>query len=142
MAAWRSTATGAAAATRPSAIAHLSPRLTVTTTLRWVIWRAKNLTTGNNNICIRQPRRGRRQWRHPYRTAGTHTQTFLAGTTSVNVLQISGRADVADLSTSRLKATPKGAVVVIDDEHPGLLKMSDRSYDKRVAGIVSGGNGV
>jgi hypothetical protein len=33
-------------------------------------------------------------------------------------------------------------VVVIDDAHPGQLKLSDRAYDTRVAGIVSGANGI
>jgi hypothetical protein len=33
-------------------------------------------------------------------------------------------------------------VVVIDDEHPGQLKRSTRAYDRRVAGIVSGANGI
>jgi hypothetical protein len=37
---------------------------------------------------------------------------------------------------------PKGAVVVIDEEHPGHLKMSESAYDSRVAGIVSGANGI
>ena len=36
----------------------------------------------------------------------------------------------------------KGSVVVIDDENPGRLKLSDRAYDTRVAGIVSGANGI
>jgi hypothetical protein len=37
---------------------------------------------------------------------------------------------------------PKGSVVVIDDENAGQLKLSDRAYDSRVAGIVSGANGI
>jgi hypothetical protein len=37
---------------------------------------------------------------------------------------------------------PKGAVVIIDEDHPGRLKLSDRAYDKRVAGIISGANGI
>ena len=36
----------------------------------------------------------------------------------------------------------KGSVVVIDDEHPGRLKRSTGAYDTRVAGIISGANGV
>jgi hypothetical protein len=40
------------------------------------------------------------------------------------------------------EALDKGAVVVIDQEHPGRLKRSTRAYDKRVAGIVSGANGI
>jgi hypothetical protein len=35
-----------------------------------------------------------------------------------------------------------GAVVVIDDHNPGQLKLSDRAYDTRVAGVVSGANGI
>jgi hypothetical protein len=37
---------------------------------------------------------------------------------------------------------PRGAVVVIDDHNPGRLKLSDRAYDSRVAGVVSGANGI
>ena len=37
---------------------------------------------------------------------------------------------------------PPGAIVCIDAENPGKLKMSRRAYDKRVAGIVSGANGI
>src|SRR5262249_25318512 len=36
----------------------------------------------------------------------------------------------------------QGSVVVIDPDHPGQLKLSDQPYDKRVAGIVSGANGI
>src|SRR6185436_13907807 len=36
----------------------------------------------------------------------------------------------------------KGSVVVIDDKKPGRLKRSTRAYDRRVAGIVSGANGI
>src|SRR5205085_9344458 len=36
----------------------------------------------------------------------------------------------------------KGSVVVIDDEHPGRLKRSRSAYDTRVAGIISGANGI
>ena len=32
--------------------------------------------------------------------------------------------------------------MVIDDENPGCVKMSQLAYDTRVAGIISGANGV
>ena len=32
--------------------------------------------------------------------------------------------------------------MVIDEEHPGQLKLSHRAYDTRVAGIASGANGI
>ena len=37
---------------------------------------------------------------------------------------------------------PKGAVVIIDEAHPGHLKLSAEAYDTHVAGIVSGAGGV
>ena len=33
-------------------------------------------------------------------------------------------------------------MVVIDEENPGHLKLSDSPYDTRVAGVVSGANGI
>jgi len=63
------------------------------------------------------------------------------GTFSVKVLQING-ADVAEPFAISTKHSPKGSVVIIDEENPGQLKLSDRPYDTRVAGILSGANGV
>lgn len=60
----------------------------------------------------------------------------------VNVLTIQGGADVAEPFPMSVPDIPKGAVVIIDEEHPGQLKLSERAYDTRVAGIVSGANGV
>src|SRR4029077_16706867 len=37
---------------------------------------------------------------------------------------------------------PRGAVVVIDNQNPGHLKLSDHPYYTRVAGVVSGANGI
>jgi hypothetical protein len=37
---------------------------------------------------------------------------------------------------------PQGAVVVIDEQNPGHLKVSEQAYDTRVAGVVSGANGI
>jgi hypothetical protein len=60
-------------------------------------------------------------------------------------------ADVSRLKLqpmNRLPATsgkdeiPQGAVVVIDDQNPGQLRLSDHPYDTRVAGVVSGANGI
>ena len=63
------------------------------------------------------------------------------GTVSVPVLQITGGADVAE-PFHMPDTTPKGAVVVIDEENPGHLKISDHAYDSHVAGIVSGADGI
>jgi hypothetical protein len=64
------------------------------------------------------------------------------GTVSVKVLQING-ADLAEpFALSAETSAVKGSVVVIDEENPGKVRLSDRAYDKRVAGILSGANGV
>lgn len=64
------------------------------------------------------------------------------GTARVCVLQITNGCDIAEPFELSDKDVPKGAVVVIDDENPGRLKMSDRACDTRVAGIISGANGI
>jgi hypothetical protein len=59
-------------------------------------------------------------------------------------ITIQGGADLAEpfqISTAE-KEVPQGAVVVIDEENPGHLKVSDRTYDTRVAGVVSGAGGI
>lgn len=63
------------------------------------------------------------------------------GTLFVKVLTITGGADLAEPFEMR-SDIPKGAVVVIDEENPGKLKLSERAYDTRVAGVVSGAGGV
>jgi len=65
-----------------------------------------------------------------------------SGEATVKVLNITGGSDVAEPFQMSGAEIPKGAVVVIDDENPGHLKQSERAYDTRVAGIISGANGV
>jgi hypothetical protein len=64
------------------------------------------------------------------------------GNLFVRVLTITGGADLAEPFQISNKEITKGAVVIIDEEHPGQLKLSEHAYDTRVAGIVSGANGV
>lgn len=60
----------------------------------------------------------------------------------VKAITITGGADLAEPFEMSHKEIPQGAVVVIDEEHPGQLKMSAESYDTHVAGIVSGAGGI
>jgi hypothetical protein len=60
----------------------------------------------------------------------------------VKTLTIRGGSDLAEPFPIKEEAIEKGSVVVIDEEHPGRLKRSTRAYDQRVAGIVTGANGV
>ena len=64
------------------------------------------------------------------------------GTTSVNVLRITGGADLAEPFQSSDAQMVPGAVVVIDEQQAGQLKLSSEAYDRRVAGVVSGAGGV
>lgn len=77
-------------------------------------------------------------------TNGAPTITLSGtGVATVKVLEITGGADIAEpFHMSHSDELPKGAVVVIDEENPGRLKMSNEPYDTRVAGIISGANGV
>jgi hypothetical protein len=59
-------------------------------------------------------------------------------------ITIEGGSDLAEpfqISDAN-KTAPEGAVVVIDEDNPGQLKVSDRAYDTRVAGVVSGAGGI
>jgi hypothetical protein len=67
----------------------------------------------------------------------------IAGRTKTCVLEITGGCDLAEpFPTSESESLPLGAVVVIDEDNPGHLKLSRRPYDKSVAGIVSGAGGI
>jgi hypothetical protein len=59
-------------------------------------------------------------------------------------ITIEGGSDLAEpfKITSGNGEVPQGAVVVIDEQNPGHLKMSDLDYDTHVAGVVSGANGI
>ncbi len=59
-------------------------------------------------------------------------------------ITIEGGADLAEPFKITQAAQPveEGEVVVIDDANPGQLKLTDRPYDPRVAGVVSGANGI
>jgi len=75
-------------------------------------------------------------------TASPVAKLDVAGTTRTRVLTITGGADIAEPFKMSEDEIPKGSVVVIDEENPGHLKLSTEAYDTRVAGIVSGANGI
>ncbi len=76
---------------------------------------------------------------------------YFVGEISVPVITIRGGADVAepfDVASSPMTATSDatdaapGMLVVIDAASPGKLMVSSESYDTKVAGIISGANGL
>jgi hypothetical protein len=78
----------------------------------------------------------------PAFTIQPNGDAYAARNFSTCTLTIRGGCDLAEPFPMEEGAIDKGSVVVIDDEHPGRLKLSDRPYDTRVAGIVSGANGI
>lgn len=68
------------------------------------------------------------------------------GTTRTKVLQITGGADIAEpfriACPDGVSAVHAGMVVIIDPDRAGDLRVADTPLDRRVAGIVSGANGV
>jgi len=59
-------------------------------------------------------------------------------------LQITGGSDLSeqfDVNPNQTEVSP-GMVVSIDPDKPGQLRVSSGAYDKKVAGIISGANGV
>jgi len=67
---------------------------------------------------------------------------YVARNATVCTLTIRGGCDLAEPFPMKEEDIAKGSVVVIDDEHTGQLKLSTEAYDPRVAGIISGANGV
>jgi hypothetical protein len=68
------------------------------------------------------------------------------GNIKTEVLEITGGSDLSEQFDIRgmkehLLPSP-GMVVSIDPENPGDLMVSNKAYDRRVAGIISGAGGV
>jgi hypothetical protein len=77
---------------------------------------------------------------------GTTTPTAkldVAGTAAADVVQIRGGSDLAEkFAVEDRTGIEPGTLLVIDENNPGKLKISDSSYDLKVAGIVSGAGGI
>ncbi len=67
---------------------------------------------------------------------------FPDGFVEVGALRIIGGADLAEPFEVSTKDIPKGSLVVIDERNPGQLKLSQEPYDRKVAGVISGANGI
>ncbi|MBD3334769.1 MAG: hypothetical protein GF355_04580 [Candidatus Eisenbacteria bacterium] len=65
------------------------------------------------------------------------------GTIRTESLVITAGTDLAEpFEMSDAEHLPEGSVVVIDENQPGRLKLSQQAYDHRVAGIISGAGGI
>jgi hypothetical protein len=65
------------------------------------------------------------------------------GTTKTSVLEITGGSDLAESFTITHRASIQpGMAVSIDPMNPGQLRVANHAYDRTVAGIVAGANGI
>ena len=69
---------------------------------------------------------------------------WVSNNCSVASLTIRGGADLAEPFNISIRhgEVTEGAVVIIDEQNPGQLRLSDTPYDTHVAGVVSGANGI
>jgi hypothetical protein len=75
-------------------------------------------------------------------TTTPQAKLHVVGTVRTSVLTITGGADIAEPFKMSSAEIPKGSVVIIDEQNPGHLRLSTEAYDTRVAGVVSGANGI
>jgi len=61
---------------------------------------------------------------------------------TTQVLEITGGSDLSENFDIQSPRAEPGMIVRIDPTHPGELAVSDRAYDRTVAGVVSGAGGV
>jgi hypothetical protein len=78
----------------------------------------------------------------PYNKATNRPLNLITRDATVRQLTITGGADLAEPFPIKERGIEKGSVVVIDEDHPGRLKLSTGAYDRKVAGIVSGARGI
>jgi len=66
-----------------------------------------------------------------------------SGNVVVEVLEITGGSDLAEpFEVADADSVEAGMVLAIDPENPGQLRIANKPYDRTVAGIVSGANGI
>lgn len=78
-------------------------------------------------------------------TSNPVDKLHVVGTTRTNVLRIMGGSDLSerfDVAGFDDAEPIPGMVVCIDPMNPGKLVPSTRAYDRTVAGIISGANGI
>jgi hypothetical protein len=116
------------------------------------VYAGYDLDNGTNNIYIGNY--GVSSENDVIRIGQSQTETYLTGTVNCDAivsgpltcctLTITGGCDLAEpfpISKAEQQIS-EGAVMVIDEQNPGRLKLASRPYDTRVAGVVSGANGI
>ena len=74
-------------------------------------------------------------------TTSPDEKLHINGTTKTKILEITGGSDVVEKIDSEHNLQP-GDIVVLDSDNEGKIKLTNKPYDKKVIGIISGANGV
>lgn len=75
-------------------------------------------------------------------TSSPTAKLHVLGTAKVNVLEITGGSDLSETFDINGASAVPGMVLSIDPQVPGQLAVCTEAYDRKVAGIVSGANGL
>ena len=76
-------------------------------------------------------------------TAYPGEKLHVVGTVKCSVLKLTGGSDIAEpFDVKKTDVVKAGMVLVIDPENPGKLQISEKAYDRSVAGIISGAGGI
>jgi hypothetical protein len=76
-------------------------------------------------------------------TTNPSARLDVSGTTRTGALEITGGADLVEpFEAAAAETIEPGMLVSIDPEQPGQLRLAKQSYDRTVAGVVSGANGL
>jgi hypothetical protein len=103
---------------------------------------------GDTTVSIDADASGRASVMQLLRADGTAAITLDAadaggeGRVTTQLLEITGGSDLSENFDIQSPHTEPGMIVRIDPAHPGELAVSDRAYDRAVAGVVSGAGGV
>jgi hypothetical protein len=72
----------------------------------------------------------------------SHGHFILNDATGNPIFEVGEGLDYAEAFSTPYDDLEPGTVMIIDPENPGRLRVSGSAYDKRVAGIVAGANGL
>jgi hypothetical protein len=70
-------------------------------------------------------------------------KVLVTGEATMGVLNITGGSDLAEpFKIAAPTEVKPGMVLAIDPSEPGRLRLAEHAYDRTVAGVVSGANGI
>jgi hypothetical protein len=73
----------------------------------------------------------------------TNWAGYFDGDVHASVLKLSGGSDIAEpFDVKKTDVIKAGMVLTIDPENPGKLRISEKAYDRCVAGIISGAGNI